>query len=249
MAPKAHRAADSDSSESSRWVAGRALYQSVPACSSIRSPGSCSRANHTSSCAPSPASRRPSQTPCARINTRSPPSLRGFKHNLLKATTDGAVAVDNLQDSMACRLGRSSPLRKRRLSRGPPRQVASSPCRTPPTSLCWAAHEPRSRERNYNASIARSDGRAYRQHRGNAQLVSCAGPPRAFRGPAGYANHSLIISRTSRPATRPAVPSMIHHVAPRRSRAPSPKPPTSRSLDRPQAQVSWHAVLRTATWD
>jgi len=78
------------------------------------------------------------QTRLRALNTEISSLRTRFKHNVLKATADGAVAVDDLKDLDGLSEGQIGAAAQAAAARGLTGS-GSSHCRTPPTSRCWGS--------------------------------------------------------------------------------------------------------------
>src|SRR5712671_4054249 len=186
------------------------------------------------------------QTRLRTLNTEISSLTTRFKHNVLKATTDGAVAVDNLQDLDGLSAGQIGAAAHAAAPRGLTGKWLITLQNTTNQPVLERLTNRALRERIYKASIARASDGATDNTAVIAQLVKL----RAERATLlGYANHAAYQLEDESAGNPAAVRDMISQVAPAaRVRARAEAADIQKLIDT-QAQVSGTPSFTLQPWD
>ena len=151
------------------------------------------------------------QTRLRALNTEISSLTTRFKHNVLKATADGAVTVEDLEDLDGLSEGQTGAAAQAAAARGLTGKWLITLQNTTNQPLLAQLTNRALRERIYNASIGRAQGGATDNTAVIAQLVKL----RAERaGLLGYANHAAYQLEDESAGNPEAVRDMISQVAP-----------------------------------
>src|SRR5207302_886844 len=158
-----------------------------------------------------------------------------FKHNVLKATADGAVAVDDLKDLDGLSEGQIGAAAEAAAARGLTGKWLITLQNTTNQPLLAQLTNRALRERIYRASIGRASGGATDNTAVIAQLVKLRAERAALLGYASHAAYQLEDESASNPA---AVRDMISQVAPAALAPPRADAADVQQLIDTQARVS-----------
>src|SRR6267378_250182 len=186
------------------------------------------------------------QTRLRTLNTEISALTTRFKHNVLKATTDGAVVVDNLQDLDGLSAGQIGAAAHAAAARGLTGKWLITLQNTTNQPVLERLTNRALRERIYKASIARASDGATDNTAVIAQLVKL----RAERATLlGYANHAAYQLEDESAGNPAAVRDMISQVAPAaRVRARAEAADIQKLIDA-QARVSGAPSFTLQPWD
>src|SRR5438552_2173893 len=186
------------------------------------------------------------QTRLRTLNTEISSLTTRFKHNVLKATTDGAVAVDNLQDLDGLSAGQIGAAAHAAAARGLTGKWLITLQNTTNQPVLERLTNRALRERIYKASVARASDGATDNTAVIAQLVKL----RAERATLlGYANHAAYQLEDESAGNPAAVRDMISQVAPAaRARARAEAAEIQKLIDA-QAAASGTPSFALQPWD
>jgi peptidyl-dipeptidase Dcp len=186
------------------------------------------------------------QTRLRALNTAISSLTTRFKHNVLKATADGAVAVDDLKDLDGLSQGQIGAAAQAAAARGLTGKWLITLQNTTNQPLLAELTNRALRERIYQASIGRAQGGATDNTVVIAQLVKLRAERAALLG---YANHAAYQLEDESAGTPGAVRDMIGQVAPAAlARARAEAADIQKLIDA-QAQASGTPSFTLQPWD